>query len=121
MLLMLMAVAALVLVVAAGMCFRSEGKGITGMRRWMFLLGAAGGGVSTAVLLVFLLHAYRAAHGTTTRVDLDRLYPVFSMLGLGMLAAVLAFFGRRLSRLFLLGAGLLAVVTWYLAGLAVSP
>jgi hypothetical protein len=120
MLLMLMAVAALVLVVAAGICFRGEGKGITGIRRWMFLLGAAGGGVSTVVLLVFLLHAYRAAHGTT-RVDLDRLYPVFSMLGLGMLAAVLAFFGRRLSRLFLLGGGLLAVVTWYLAGLAVSP
>ena len=76
--------------------------------------------MSTAVLLVFRLHAYRAAHGKAP-VDLDRLYPVFSMLGLGALSAVLAFFGKRLSRIFLVGAGLLTVVTWYLAGLAVSP
>ncbi len=117
---MLMAIASLVLLVAAGVRFRGEGQILTVMRRWMFLLGAAGCAVSTAVLLVFLLHAYRVAHGSTP-VDLDRLYPVFWMLGLGVLAVVLALFGRRLSRLLLLGAGLLAVVTWYLAGLAVSP
>lgn len=117
---MLMAISSLVLLAAAGMCFRGEGKTLTGSRKGMFLLGATGCGVSTVVLLVFLLHAYRAAHGTTP-VDLDRLYPVFWMLGLGVLAAVLAFFGRRLSRLFLLGAGLLVVATWYLAALAVSP
>ena len=117
---MLMAISSLVLLAAAGTCFRGEGRTLTGVRRGMFWLGLAVGGVSTAVLLVFLLHAYRAAHGKVP-VDLDRLYPVFTMLSLGALAAVLAFFGKRLSRCFLLGAGLLAVVTWYLAGLAVSP
>lgn len=120
MLLILMATSSLALLVAACVCFRGEGQTLTGVRRWVFLLGAAGCGVSIAALLLFLLHAYRAAHGQTS-VDLDRVYPVFWMLGLGALAAVLAFFGRRLSRLFLLGAGLLAVITWYLAGLAVSP
>lgn len=111
MLLMLMAVSDHVLLAAAGVCFRGEGKTLTGARRVLFLLGSAGCAVSTVFLLVFLLHAYRAAHGTTP-VDLDRLYPVFWMLGLGALAAVLAFFGRRFSRLLLLGAGLLAVITW---------
>jgi cytochrome c oxidase assembly factor CtaG len=120
MLLILMAISCLVLLAAAGVCFRREGQTLTHMRKWMFLLGAAGCGVSTGVLLLFLLFAYRAAHGETS-VDLDRLFPVFWMLGLGALAAVLAIFGRRLSRLFLMGAGLLAAVTWYLAGLAVSP
>lgn len=117
---MLMAISSLVLLAAAGVCFLREGQTLTGVRRWMFLLGIAGCAVSTTVLLVFLLHAYRAAHGNTP-VDLDRLYPVFSMLGLGALTTVLAFFGKRLSRLFLMGAGLVAVVTWYLAALAVSP
>jgi peptidoglycan/LPS O-acetylase OafA/YrhL len=120
MLLMLMAVSSLLLLAAAGVCFRGESKTLTDVRRVLFLLGVAGCAVSAVVLLVFLLHAYRAAHGTTP-VDLDRLYPVFWMLGLGALAALLAFFGRRLSRLLLLGAGLLAVITWYLAALAVSP
>jgi hypothetical protein len=38
-----------------------------------------------------------------------------------LLAAVLALFGRRISRVLLLIAGLLAAYLWYLAGLAVSP
>jgi hypothetical protein len=120
MLLMLMAVSSLLLLAAAGVCFRGEGKNLNCVRRALFLLGSAGGAVSTVVLLIFLAHAYRAAYGTIP-VDLDRLYPVFWMLGLGALGAILAFFGRRLSRLFLFGAGLLAAITWYLAGLAVSP
>ncbi len=120
MLLMIMALLSLFFLVAAGVCFRREGKTLIPARRVLFSVGSVASAVSTGVLLVFLVHAYKAAHGTTS-VDLDRLYPVFWMLGLGAVAAILAFFGKRLSRLFLFGAGLLAVITWYLAALAVSP
>ena len=120
MLLMLMTLASLVLLAAAGVCFRGESKTLIRSRKVLFLSGSVGDGLSVVVLLIFLAHAYRAAHGTAP-VDLDRLYPVFWMFGLGVLAVVLSLFGRRLSRVLLFGSGLLATITWYLAALAVSP
>jgi hypothetical protein len=54
-------------------------------------------------------------------VDLDRMYPVFSMMGLALLAVVLASFGRRVSRLILVVGGLVTIMTWYVAALGASP
>jgi len=65
--------------------------------------------------------AYRMAHGSMHPFDLDRVYPVFTMMGLGLLAAALVSSGKRISHVLLLVSGLLAAYTWYLAGLAVSP
>jgi hypothetical protein len=101
--------------------FHSEGKVLVRFRRGVFVLGTAANLVSTVALLIFLIMGYKMAHGTMRPIDLDRVYPVPSMLGLGFLAAVLALFGRRISRVLLLVAGLLAGYTWYLAALAVSP
>lgn len=75
--------------------------------------------VSAAVLLSFVVQAYVASKGTKS-VDLDRAYPVLSMLGIGMLAAVLAVSGRRISRMVLIGDGLLTAVLWYIAAMAGS-
>ncbi len=101
--------------------FRTEGKTLLGIRKIIFVTGAAANLGSTIVLLVFLITAHQMARGTMCPIDLDRVYPVFSMLGLGLLAAVLALFGRRSSRVLLLVAGLLVAYLWYIAGLAVSP
>lgn len=101
--------------------FRTERKSLFGIRKVVFVMGAAANLVSTIALLIFLIMAYKMAHGTMRPMDLDRVYPVFPMLGLGLLAAVLALCGRRVSRVLLLVAGLLAAYLWYLAGLAVSP
>ncbi len=120
MLLMLMAMSSVVLLAMAFLRFRPDGEALIESRKVLFLIGSIGNAVSTAVLLIFLLHAHRAAHGTTP-LDLDRLYPVLWMLGLGVLAAFLALFGRRLSRLLLFTAGVITAITWYFAALAVSP
>ncbi len=101
--------------------FRAEGNALPSFRKVVFVLGAAANLGSATALLIFLIMAYKMAHGTMRPIDLDRVYPVFSMLGLALLAAVLALFGRRISRVLLLVAGLLAAYLWYLAGLAVSP
>jgi multidrug transporter EmrE-like cation transporter len=101
--------------------FRSEGRALVGVRKIIFVTGTVANLGSTIVLLVFLITAHRMASGAMRPIDLDRVYPVFSMLGLGLLAAVLAFFGRRFSRLLLVVAGLLVAYLWYIAALAVSP
>ena len=89
-------------------------------RKVLFLVGLVANAASATVLLIFLVRAYGAEHATTP-VDLDRVYPVLWMTALGALAAILALFGKRLPRVLLFGAGLLSVITWYLAALAVSP
>jgi hypothetical protein len=121
MILMWMTLLAVALSGWALLSFRTERQALLGFRRLVFVLGIAANLASTTGLLVFLAMAYEMAHGTMRPFDLDRVYPVFSMLGLGLLAAVLALFGKRISRVLLLVAGLLAAYTWYLAGLAVSP
>ncbi len=56
---------------------------------------------------------------TATEVpDFDRAYPVLSMLGLGLVSAILATFGQRVSRLLLLGTGSTTAIFWYVAALA---
>jgi hypothetical protein len=120
MLLALMTSLALILSGAAILFFRTEGESLLRTRKALFWLGLIANAGSTVVLLVFLAEAYKVAHGTVP-VDLDRVYPVFWLLGLGGLAVVLAFFGRRFSRVLLVAAGLLTVCSWYLALLATSP
>lgn len=120
MLLILMTVSALLLSGTALLLFKKEGISLLRFRRVLFGVGVLANVGSIVVLFVFLAEAYKAAHGTTP-VDLDRIYPVFWMLGLGGLAVVLAFFGRRFSRVLLLAAGLLTACSWYLAVLAASP
>jgi|NGEPerStandDraft_6_1074524.scaffolds.fasta_scaffold01867_9 hypothetical protein len=100
--------------------FRKEGDALARYRKVLFLTGIVANAVSAAVLLSFNIHAYVASHGTTP-VDLDRIYPVLSMLGLGLLSSLLAFSGRGVFRLILVGTGLLTAVLWYFAALAASP
>jgi hypothetical protein len=120
MLLMLMPMSSVLVLVIVFMRFRTDGQTLIQSRKAFFLVGLIGAAVSTAALVIFLLHAQRAAHGTTS-VDLDEMYPVFSMLGLAMLATFLALFGRRLSRLLLFAVGIITGSAWCLAALAVSP
>lgn len=121
MLLMWMTLLAFALSGWALLSFRTEGMALLSFRKVAFGLGTAANLVSTVALLVFLIMAYKMARGTMHPIDLDRVYPVFSMLGLGFLAAVLALFGRRISRVLLLVAGLLTAYLWYLAASAVTP
>lgn len=116
---MVMTLLALLLSGASFFFFMKEGVLLLRFRKALFLLGSMANVVSTVILIIFLAKAYKAAHGAAAPVDLDRIYPVFWMLGLGGLAAVLAFFGRRLCRLLLAAAGLLTASAWYLAVLAV--
>lgn len=112
---------AVLLSVVAFLWFRNEGRTLLRFRRVVFVLGVVANLGTTVGLLIFLIMAYRMAHGMMRPIDLDRAYPVFSLLGLGLLAAVFALFGKRISRILLLISGLLAAYLWYLAGLAVSP
>jgi hypothetical protein len=95
--------------------YREEAVVLEGWRRIIFLAALVANTISAVVLLSFTAHALVASY-RATQVDLDSIYPVFSMLALGVLTAVLAVSGRRISRLVLIGNGLL----WYLVGLAAS-
>jgi hypothetical protein len=70
---------------------------LAGWRGGLFLTGLAANATSAAVLISFTIHAYVVSKGTKP-VDLDRMYPVLSMLGLGLLAAGLASSGKRIPR-----------------------
>jgi fumarate reductase subunit D len=120
MLLMLMAISSVLLLGIVFLRFRTDVETLTQSRKVLFLIGSIGSAMSTAVILIFLLHAHRVAHRTTP-VDLDRMYPVLWMLGFAVLAAFLALFGGRLSRLLLFASGIITFIAWYLAALAVSP
>ena len=87
----------------------------------MFLAALILAGLSTAILLIFLVHGILIQSYATKGVDLDRAYPVLSMLVAGLLSCILAAFGWRASRLFLIGDGLVVTYLWYLAGMAASP
>jgi hypothetical protein len=89
-------------------------------RRALFLVGLVCVSVSVIVLTAFNVHAYVISRGTTP-YDLDRAYPVLWMMGFALLASILACCGRRLSRLLLLGTGLLTFCFWYIVALAASP
>jgi hypothetical protein len=120
MLLIVMASAPLILLVATLYFYRAEGKALNRRRKVIFFAGIVANGVSAAVLASFLVHAYIASRGSVP-VDLDRAYPVLSMLGMGVLAAMLASSGRSVSRLLLIGDGLMTAVFWYLAAMGASP
>ncbi|MGC2299934.1 MAG: hypothetical protein WA476_14100 [Acidobacteriaceae bacterium] len=121
MLLLVLAVSSLIASMIVFPMFRAEGKSL---RRWgkaLFYTGSISNVISALTLLIFLGHAYRIAHGKMTFMDLDRIYPVLSMLGLGLIAAIFGIFGTRWSRPLLTIAGLVAAYSWYLAVLATSP
>ena len=99
--------------------YRNESASLANWRRGVFVSALVANAVSAAVLVSFMAQAYIASKGTKP-VDLDRAYPVFSMLGVGLLAAILAVSGRRVSRLVLIGDGLLTAVLWYLAAMGAS-
>jgi hypothetical protein len=100
--------------------YRKDAVTLVGWRRGLFLSGLLANAVSAAVLISFTIYAYVVSKGTKP-VDLDRIYPVFSMLGLGLLATGLAFSGQHTSRRILLGTGLFTAVLWYFVALAASP
>jgi hypothetical protein len=119
MLLIVMGLVPLILWGATLYFYRAEGRTLVRWRKAIFLAGIVANAVSAAVLLSFLVRAYIGSHGTTS-MDLDRAYPVVSMLGLGVLSAMLASSGRRVSRLLLIGDGLITAVFWYLAAMGAS-
>jgi hypothetical protein len=110
----------LVLVGITSAFYRKEGRGLVAWRRLLFVVGIAANGVSAAVLSIFSIHGYLASRGTEP-VDLDRMYPVLSMMMIGLLAAGFGCCGRRVSRVLLIGDGLLTTVFWYFVALAASP
>lgn len=120
MLLMILTVLPLILLWPTWKFYRKEGGAFPGWRKVLFLAGVVVNLVSTVVLISFTINAYLVSRGTTP-VDLDRMYPVLSMLGLGLVTAGLALSGKRISRLILVGNGLLTAFLWYLVGLAASP
>ncbi len=99
--------------------YRNESTSLVSWRRTAFVAALISNAVSGALLISFTIHALVVSRGTTP-VDLDRMYPVLTMLGLGLLAAMLAISGRRVSRLVLISDGLLTAVLWYVVGLAAS-
>jgi hypothetical protein len=101
--------------------YRKDRSSLVAWRKTVFLVALILAGVSTAVLLIFLVHGILIQSYATKGVDLDRGYPVFSMLVAGLLSCILAGFGRRASRLLLIGDGLVLTYLWYLAGMAASP
>jgi len=119
MLLIIMAVVPLIVLVMTWRFYAKESGTLLRWRKIVFLAGFCANLVSAAVLVTFLLRAYIASRGTTS-VDLDRIYPVLTMLGLGVAASGLATVGTRVSRLLLIGSGLLTAVFWYLAALGAS-
>jgi hypothetical protein len=120
MLLMIFTFLPLLLVCLSWWFYRNKDAALVGWRKGVFVAGLAANAVSAAVLISFTIHAYVVSKGTRS-VDLDRLYPVFSMFGLALLAAGLASSGKHISRLVLLGTGLLTAALWYFVALAASP
>ena len=110
----------LLLLGIAGYFYRHEGEPLPRWGKALFLSGILANTLSAAVLVSFFVRAYVASRGSKS-VDLDRMYPVFSMMGLALLAAVLAFFGRKVSRPILVSGGLVTMVVWYLAAMGASP
>jgi|HubBroStandDraft_6_1064221.scaffolds.fasta_scaffold2348380_1 hypothetical protein len=97
--------------------YRSESGGLVPWKRSVFIGGIAANAISALVLASFVL---RGTLGSKP-IDLDRVFPVFSMFGLAILAAILASSGRRISRRLLIGNGILTAILWYVAALAASP
>lgn len=100
--------------------YQRDTKSLEPKRKFLFLIGIIGSTVSAVVLAAFVINAYVVSLGTKP-ADLDRAYPVFSMLGLGLVAAMLGASGRGVSRVFLIANGLLLTVSWYLAAMGASP
>ncbi len=100
--------------------YRNESASLANWRRGVFVSAFVANAVSIAVLVSFFVHAYLVSRGAKP-VDLDRMYPVSSMMGLALLAAVLAFFGRKVSRPILVSGGLVTMAVWYLAAMGASP
>jgi uncharacterized membrane protein len=100
--------------------YRSEHVGLVRWRRTLFAGGLAANVISASVLVSFVIKAW-AIQSNKQPADLDRMFPVLSMFGLALLATVLAFSGRSVSRLMHMGNGILSAILWYIAGLAASP
>jgi hypothetical protein len=97
--------------------YRMERPDLIAWRRNIFVCALIANAVSASVLLAFVFRALFNSRPT----DLDRMFPVFSMFLLGLLAAALAVAGRRSSRILLSCNGVLTVILWYMAALAASP
>jgi hypothetical protein len=101
--------------------YREEAPLLSRGRRKLFVVSLVVIGMSAALLLVFLVHGRLIVSGAVGSTDVARMYPVLLMLTAGLAGAVLAGFGRRVSRVLLVLSGLLLAVLWYFAGMAASP
>lgn len=100
--------------------YRNERKDLIRWRRNAFAVALIANAVSAVALLTYAVLAGVISRGTHP-VDLFRVYPIGSMLIVDLLAAGLAASGRRVSRVILIGNGILTAVLWYIAAMATSP
>lgn len=107
--------------VVAYVLYRRDARALSPRRRVVCACAFVATAVSCAVLLGFLIHVRLIGTGLLKPVDVDRSYPVLTMLVLALLGAILAVFGRGMSRWLLAITGLLVLVLWYLAAMAASP
>jgi hypothetical protein len=114
-------VAPLLLLALALWRYRNEFPPLAAWRKRPFILALAAIATSATILATFSAHALLINAGMIKEADLDRVYPVFSMLGLGFLGFILASFGQRTSRSLLMIDGIALVLFWYFAALAASP
>lgn len=105
----------LVLVGLAWWIRRNESASMPPWRRRVFFAALIANTVSSFSLPNFLLGTWSG----TMSAEFSGVV-LLSMLAIGPISAVLAFFGRRVSRLLLIANGLLVAVFWNMAGMAMS-
>ena len=94
---------------------RHRGR-LLGRRRTLFLIALVSNTITSVLLLALILWIFSVEELPFGRAGMDRLF--LSMIALGLLSAVVAFFGRGLSRGLLIANGTLVALEWWLfAGL----
>jgi len=87
-------------------------------RSVVFICGLVATLVSSAFLIVFVVREMIRGHGAGSSIA--GAYLFFSMFGLGLLGAVLALSGTRISRPLLVANGVFVAALWYMAVMASS-
>jgi Na+(H+)/acetate symporter ActP len=101
--------------------YHKEASVLSIWRKSLFILALTATTVSEAILVGFLIHGQLIIHGAMKQADIERSDPVLFAVAVGLAGAILAGFGRRVSRWLLIGDSLLLLLLWYIAFLSYSP